>query len=874
MPLAPGDKLGPYEILSPIGKGGMGEVFKAHDSRLGRDVAIKVSATQFSERFEREARAIAALNHTNICTLFDVGPNYLVMEYVEGQSLQASIQAGPIPLETALLYARQVASALEAAHEKAITHRDLKPGNIMIKPDGSVKVLDFGLAKFGGSAPTAISEDSPTLSMAATQAGTILGTAAYMAPEQARGKPVDKRADIWAFGVVMHEMLTGQRTFKGEDLTETMAAVVMKDPDLAPIPRQVRRLLKKCLEKDPNKRLRDIADAWELLDPEPVEIQAVVASTPASKTPWAIAGAAVFALAGLAAWTFYPRPKPAQPEAIRFTLAPPPGVSLTGNRSGGSQVAVSPDGRYVAFVADPTDAGGASRTLWVRALGSLSAQKLDKTEGATDPFWSPDSKNIAFFADGKLRRISVSGGSPINICDSDADEGGSWFQPEGQGDGVVLFALVNGTPIQRVPATGGVPTSATKLEEGETKHTYPQFLPDGKRFLYHVTGPKPGIYVQTLGSDQRTLLLETSKRASFAPPDLLLFMRDSTLLAQHVEWSTLKLLGEPISVTDEVRNGAAANTRNAFSVSSTGVLAYRAGSSNQVQYRWYMRDGKPDGPALAVGANNGAIELSPDNKRAVFERASGNNTDLWLMEFPSGVVSRLTSDAGNEQDPVWSPDSRRIAFVKSDATGGKRAIYQMLIGSGKDSLVYPEVSTLKTWTREGLVGRLSSSEFLIPAPEENATKPITEKPRILIEHKYQIDQAQVSPDGKWVAYRSRESGTDEVWVATFPGFTDRRNVSGGTGSQPLWRADGKELIFLGPNSVLMSVDVRTGTTFNATEPRVLFSPPGNMIFSTSGHMYAMSSDAKRFLLRESLNTSSTELEPLYLILNWPSLLGK
>ena len=873
MSLAPGEKLGPYEILSLCGKGGMGEVYKAHDTRLQRDVAIKTSAKQFSERFEREARAIAALNHPNICTIYDVGslpnaPGYLVMEYVEGAPLK-----GPYPLDTALNYARQIGSALEAAHDKAITHRDLKPGNIMLKPDGVIKVLDFGLAKFGGPTPSSISQDSPTLSMAATVAGTILGTAAYMAPEQARGKEVDKRADIWAFGVVFHEMLTGERLFKGEDLTETMAAVVMREPDLSTIPHQVRRLLKKCLQKDPAKRLRDIGDVWELLDEPavPPPSRDREGADRRSKLPWLIGAAAIVAGLATAGLSFTRTPQAVSADPVRFTLNPSKGTTLTSGGPNRSTTAVSPDGRYIAFLADETDGTGAgTRSLWVRELKSLSAQKLDKTEGAIEPFWSPDSKHIGFGTDGKLKRISVSGGAPINVCDSTNFEGGTWFQPPGaDSEGLILFATTNGIGIQRVPASGGVPTAVTKLAQGEEGHSHPQFLPDGKRFQYFVRGgPKPGIYVQSFGSDQRTFLLTTHGRASMAPPDYLLYMRDNTLLSQHVDWEAVKVLGEPVAVTDEVRSGGS-NGRNGFSVSSTGTLVYRGGSTNEQQFRWYTRDGKADGPPVArLDAN--AIELSPDNKRGIIERRTtgGTTLDLWLVDLPGGVLSRLTSDAGAEYDAVWSPDSRRIAFQKESKPG----VYQMLIGSGRDSLVYSGVvNDVFAWTREGLLVRIDGKVSLLPVPEETAASPVAEKPKVVFEVKYPVNEFQVSPDGKWVAYYSAESGSSEVWVASFPGFTDRRKVSAGFGEAPRWRADGKELFFLPSGTGISAVDVKTGATFESGTPKLLFTIPGAATLANVNFRYAVSNDGKRFLVRQQPETGENQAEPIYVILNWPAL---
>ena len=490
MPISSGTRLGPYEILDLIGSGGMGEVYRARDTRLDRIVALKVSKDQFSERFEREARSVAALNHPNICALYDVGPNYLVMEFVEGENL-----AGPLPLATAVNYARQIAEALEAAHEKGIVHRDLKPANVKVTPEGSIKVLDFGLAKALSDDPVPGSmQNSPTLSMAMTQAGMILGTAAYMSPEQAKGKPADRRADIWAFGVVFYEMLAGGQTFNGETAAETLASVLKEtisfDRLPADTPPAVRGLLNRCLERDLRKRLQAIGEARIALEgpldpggapeaPRQVEVRT-------SRAPWAIAGVLAIALAALAAWTWWPRPAPVEVGAVRFTVAPPEGATLTSGNPFATQLSVSPDGRYVAFIADQDKLGS---SLWVRALGSLSAQKLDRTDNARFPFWSPDSQTIAFFADGKLKRIPVSGGSPLVICDAPDPDGGTWNRA-----GIIVFAPNTSSPLHRVLAAGGVSTPITTLDktQQETAHEWPQFLPDGQRFLYWTGAPKAG----------------------------------------------------------------------------------------------------------------------------------------------------------------------------------------------------------------------------------------------------------------------------------------------------------------------------------------------------------------------------------------------
>lgn len=856
--LAPGDRLGPYEIVAPVGKGGMGEVFKGRDTRLNRDVAIKTSSRQFSERFEREAKAIAALNHPNICTLYDVGPNFLVMEFVDGAPIK-----GPVPLETVLAYARQISSALEAAHERAITHRDLKPGNIMVTPAGVIKVLDFGLAKIGQPERSLDPDLSPTLTIGATVAGTILGTAAYMAPEQARGKEVDRRADIWAFGVILHELLTGERLFKGEDLTETLAAVVMREPDLTQVPHEVRRLLKKCLQKDPAKRLRDIADVWDYLDGPAVEPVAAI-QQPASKLPWVAAGALGLALLGLGGWALRrPTVTATDAQVMRFVIPPAEGTVLTARNSGSTQQSISPDGHYIAYVAEDTASGGQGQVLWVRAVDSAEAQKLDKTEGAFQPFWSPDSKHIAYFADNKLKRVPFSGGSPLNICDvADAGgaQGGTWFKnAEGGADGVILFVPDSGQGVFRVPATGGVPAPVTKLQDGETAHLSPQMLPDGKRFLYFArAGKKPGIYIQELASDQRTFLVETPGRAAFAPPDLLLYMRDDTLLAQHWDWSALKPVSEPVLVADQLRYGGN-NGRSSFSVSSTGVLVYRQGGSggSNFQFRWFTRDGKPDGDATKLGSW-GDIDPSPDGRRALLRSANG----MELLDLTSGILSSLTAEQANRTDPVWAPDGRRIAYGRTDG------FYQMVLGSGKSTLFYsgPE-RFMEAWTKEGLLLRDESNKLsLLPAPEENATGPLTAKPRPLGE--ITGDQFHLSPDEKWIAYSAPSQGNQEVWVAAYPSLTDRRKMA--EGMMPFWRADGRELFFRSGVD-LVSVDVKQGTGMELGAPKPLLRGVVSALNSTQSQRYVPSPDGKRFLLRVNAGDDSTAIEPLHVTLNWPSL---
>jgi serine/threonine protein kinase len=874
MALAPGEKLQHFEILALIGKGGMGEVYKARDTRLQREVAIKISEERFSERFEREARVVASLNHPNICALFDIGPNYLVMEYIEGESPK-----GPLPVETVLDYAKQMAEALDAAHEKGITHRDLKPGNLKITPEGKLKVLDFGLAKVdSASRPDVSNENSPTLTIGMTEAGMILGTAAYMAPEQAKGRAVDKRADIWAFGVVLYELSTGKRLFKGDDVSDTLASVLKDQPDFDSVPARLRPLLARCLEKDPKKRLRDIGDALSSLEDS---AGAAARSTPLLRKtgrvwPWIAAAIATVAAVAFAT-LYYTRPSPEPHDLVRFTISAPPGYILNTTRGGSPQYAASPDGRYIAFVANLASSADAPNTVWIRPIGSLAAQRLENTEGANFPFWSPDSKNVAFFAGGKLMRIPVAGGSPITICQAEDGEGGTWFKRGNStdpSDEMILFAPGPRSGIQRVAATGGVPVFVTKLEKGESGHIFPQFLPDGKRFLYFARGSKPGIYVRSLDSDTITFLIGASNRALIAPPDFLLYLQDSTLLAQRWDWNTLKPASEAIQIVDEVRTGDGANGRNAFTVSANGLLAYRTGSLEKAQYRWYTRDGKLTGAAFELGSFR-EIAVSPDNKYAVLVKETSTDTDLWLGDLASGVLQRLTLSPDRDTQPVWSPDSHRVAFTR--LTGSKQGIYQTVIGSGKETLLYPDIRLLEAWTRDALVVRFQDTNTvaLVPAPPEDAVGPLTEKPKTLWEAKGIVDEFRVSPDGKWVAYMTQEGGMPEVWVAAFPSFMNQRKVSTRSGVAPLWRADGRELVYCGEGGVLYSVDVQTGATFEAGTPKILKNlSPTSYVFSSTIHFYAMTSDGQRFLVHDIPGLEQQDADPLFVMMNWPSLLGK
>ncbi|MEO8096639.1 MAG: protein kinase [Acidobacteriota bacterium] len=888
MPLSIGDKLGHYEIVAPIGAGGMGEVYRALDTKLNREVALKVLPAVFANnsermaRFHREAQLLASLNHPNIAPIYGLEDTAqhraIVMELVEGATLK-----GPLPVAEALRVAKQIAEAIEYAHDKGVIHRDLKPANVMITSDGSVKVLDFGLAKAlddsGTSSTMGLPGDlhgsmSPTLTLGATNIGVILGTAAYMAPEQAKGKKADRRADVWAFGIVLHEILTGERMFSGDSVAEILASVMKEQVTLRNLPSDtppaVRKLIARCLDRDLRRRVQSIGEARIILEDAIAGVNseesapAPVIVKPASKLPWAMAATFFVALLALAAWTVYPRSSTPGPGAIRFTIAPPDGTPLTPFATGGPQVSVSPDGRYLAFVI------GTDRVIWVRALGSLSAQKLDKTDGATFPFWSPDSQHIAFFADNQVKRIPVSGGSPVKVADAGAGDGGTWYQ-EPNGEGVIVFAATPTSALQRVPASGGKPTPFSKLADGETGHIFPQFLPDGKRVLYWARGgTKPGIYVQALGSGERTFVAPTPGRAAFSPPNFLLFLSGNTLMAQRLDLNSLKLEGEPVSIADEVRS--AANGRNAFSISSNGVLAYRLGAGGvQFQLTWFTRDGKPTtGPALPTGPNR-EITLSPDDKFVAVRRGDSEQ-DLWLLEVATGVFSRLTSSKGDEGEAVWAPDSHRIAFMGAASQGAE--VRETVIGSGKETKIFADDkhTRLEYWTRgKQLLIRGNGITSVIPAPEEGAAdaKATERKPETVFTSGYGVDLFSVSPDGKWVAYMSQESGDPQIMVAAFPSFANRRQITTGGGTQPLWRADGKELFFLSGDLKLMSVEVKGGPNFETGPARELFQSPG--FRGLTVRTYAVTHDGQRFLVLEPPGVGTNTVEPINVIANWPAL---
>jgi eukaryotic-like serine/threonine-protein kinase len=895
MPPSSGDHLGPYEIVSAIGKGGMGEVWKARDPRLGRDVAIKVSAQQFTDRFEREARAIAALNHPNICTLFDVGPNYLVMEFVTGCTLADRIAQGAIPLEEALGIARQIADALEAAHEKAIVHRDLKPANIKIRPDGSVKVLDFGLAKAGEAQE--VTSDSPTM-MPGTYAGMILGTAGYMSPEQARGQAVDKRADIWAFGVVLYEMVTGKRLFDGATVSDSLAAILREEPELTLAPAKTRRLLQRCLEKDPRKRLRDIGDAMALVDPEPVATEPSLAEarvpTRFGKAGWVAVGAAGVAavLLGAVAFVHFSE-KPPLRDVVRFQVSAPEKSLLN------PALIVSPDGRKLVFVATGPDGG---RHLWIRPLDSLAARIVaDVSTGSIFPFWSPDSGSLGFWTEGHLRKVEVSGGPQQTLCDvSGVFAGGAWNR-----DGVIVFGQ-RGGGLWQVSADGGTPSPLTKLDPArqDIGHAFPSFLPDGRHFVYlrsSANREMSGIFAGSLDAKPEQQISReitaTLREAVYAPSvdsnksGYLLFMREETLMAQPFDTTRMSLTGKPVPIAEGLTNN---NAYAIFSASSNGVLAYRSDETASTAFAiyrpaWYDRQGKIVESLAGDAGRYADLSLSPDGTRVAVRRtdpqAAGKggqigNWDIWLHELARGVSTRLTFDRAVSGMPVWSPDGSSIVYA-SDRDGLYDLYRKPSSGAGNEEVLLRsgENKLPADWSPDGSfllysqIHGIGRDLWVLPLARDNR------KPSLYLKTDFNGGgPAQFSPDGRFVAYTSNESGRNEVYVRPFPVPSGGKwMISKDGGFQPRWRRNGKELFYVSAEAMLMEVDVSLSPVFKAGIPKALFPVSFSGSSDIIGTGYDVTTDGQRFLI-EKVTTGDGPGAPvspvLTVVVNWESGLKK
>ena len=857
----------------------MGQVFRARDTKLDRDVALKILPEAFAHdvdrlaRFQREAKTLASLNHPNIAAIYGLeesgGVTALVMELVEGDDLSQRIVRGAMPLDEALPIAKQIAEALEVAHEQGIIHRDLKPANIKVRADGTVKVLDFGLAKAMDPA-AAMSpglSQSPTITTPAmTQAGVILGTAAYMAPEQAKGKSADKRSDIWAFGCVLFEMLTGRRAFDGEEVSDTLAAVLRAEPDQnalpAATPASVRRLLRRCLEKNPKRRLADIRDARLELDEASSE---PLAETPRAgrRSPWRERIAWSLALVGLvlgiaaAAW-LWERETPSVPTA-QFAILPPNDTAFAPDAE---TVAVAPDGRSVVFAAGGSDAPW---QLWLRSIDGLNVRPLAGTEGARRPFWSGDGRSIGFFADGKLKRVDAGGGPVRPLADVDATFtlGGTW-----NSGGIILFAPSFGRPIMRMSASGGASTSVTNLKQGETVvHNSPFFLPDGRHFIYSAaTGPTTHVvYFASLDGGEPVRLVETNSPAQYAEPGYLLYVIGKALMAHPFDAQHGTLVGEPVSVAISVVLGGVV-----FSASTTRTLMYRPTSTTN-ELVWVDRQGHRTGVAAPVAAYE-AIALSPDGKRIAFDRYSSTDQDVWVHDIERQLSSRFTTQGPFNNVPVWAPDGGTIAF----ATGrnGGIDIYQRKFGATGDDDAVLRVNAIpilfpSDWSRDG--------KYLMYYCTDTNTRLDTwvlplfgdRTPIKILGTPYNESQGQFAPDGKSFAFVSDDEGQPQVYLQSFPSPTRRAKVSTGGGTQPRWRPDGRELFYLAPDGKMMSVSIRGNDTLETDAPRLLFNTP--LDSRALRQSYAVSPDGQRFLLQMPSASSSATLT---VVLNWPGLLPR
>jgi serine/threonine protein kinase len=859
----------------------MGEVYRAHDRTLNRDVAVKVLPEALAldpdrlARFQREAQVLASLNHPNIAAIYgfeDSGAvQALVLELVEGPTLADRIAQGAIPLEEALPIARQIADALAAAHEHGIVHRDLKPANIKLRSDGTVKVLDFGLAKLVQPEPSSRTNltASPTITSPAmmTGVGVLLGTAGYMSPEQARGVAVDRGADIWAFGCVLFEMLSGTRPFPGADATETIASIIRSEPEWsrlpAGMPPSVLRLLRRCLTKDRARRLADVRDAR--LDIEDAQIEPANRVSPGrsrlrERLAWS-AACVLSALVAAAAMLWRPGglSSGASLPEMRVEITTPP-------TSDEVSLAISPDGEKLVFVAS----SDGRPKLWLRSLGTGSARPLPGTDGASFPFWSPDSRSVAFFANGNLNRIDIDGSSLRTLASAPVGAGGTWNR-----EGVILYTLVPDAPISRVPADGGKSAFVPGLQPGAPGHRFPQFLPDGRHFLYYVADSATrGVYAGTLDGSERRRLFDADAAAVFVPPARVLFVRAGTLFAQRFDPVRQQLEGNTVALAEGVSVdsvGAAA-----VSGSAAGSIVYRVGQANrQRQLLWFDRSGNQVGVAAAPDAATSLNPtLSADGRRVALNRSVNGNSDVWLLDLGRSVLSRFTFDPGPEIFPVWSPDGTRIVYAASNRTGaGFRMFQKPTAGAGQASPLLDTGQNMipDDWSRDGRFisfATSSSGNWDVGAfPLEGNAKPFP-----VAQTSYDELSSEFSPDGHWIAYESNESGRNEIYVQPFPNPATKTIVSTGGGLQPHWGPDGRELFYVAPDGRLMSVPLRVASDRQAIEPGSPVPLFTTRISSTrtggSRQEYAVSADGKRFLMNTFVEQAGA---PITLVLSPASL---
>jgi len=908
VPIAPGTRLGPYEVTGLLGAGGMGEVYRARDARLARDVALKVLPAAFASdaqrmaRFQREAQLLAAVNHPNIAAIFGleeagalVGASFsspaegpakagpartlaLVMELVEGPTLAERISSGPLPLDEVLPIARQVAEALEYAHEHGIIHRDLKPANVKLTPDGAVKVLDFGLAKVlyddGGAADVS---NSPTLSVAATRAGLILGTAGYMSPEQAKGKSADRRADIWAFGILLYELLTGQRAYSGETASETMAHVITRDPswDVLPAstPARLRHLLQRCLAKDPRARLQAIGEARIVLEdciahPREAEtaehIPAPVASA-ASRArrilPWA-ASAGMTLLAAVALWGWWSAGRSAAPQVAKFILALPPGQIMPLGPY--IPLRISPDGRQIVYAASRGREGGWG--LFVRPFDQFQAVQLGNEEGFS-PIFSPDGQWVAYPSGGMLKKISVRGGAALTIGNFPLIRGATW----GSQGTIVIGGGTTG--LWQVSDAGGKAEVLTALDQkaGETSHRWPHFLPGGRSLLFEVvTGGSAEIgYVAVLSLETRKWrkLVDNGSCPHYVSSGHIVYAQGSTLLAVPFDLRRQEIIGPAVPVVEGVLSDRSISLAN-FSVSENGTLVYLPGASIGMETNQLVVVDRRGVEKLLPAPERPfqLPRLSPDGRR-IASRMAEANVDVWVYDISRGALSRLSFQPGEDETSAWTPDGKRIAYVATTPAGPRSVVIKNSDGSGTEETLWQggdhvHVSSISSDGRTLAFTDYAASSrgdiWLLPLEGEH-------KPKVFLQTAFNEFDARFSPDGSWLAYTSDESGTNEVYVQSFPGPGGKWQVSAGGGHSPVWAANGRELFYRSGDKV-MAVNITTRPQFSAASPQLLFTGQyvNNPRLEAS---YDVFPDGQRFLM---LKGSVGGLGPTQynVVLNW------
>ena len=888
MTLAAGTRLGRYEIQSLLGAGGMGEVYLARDTKLGREVAVKVLPEGFARdaerlaRFEQEACAAGALNHPNILSVYDVGQEdstpYVVSELLEGQTLRELMNGARLSQHKATEYGTQIARGLAAAHERGIFHRDLKPENIFITDDGRAKILDFGLAKLAGAPDTGqLQTDIPTRRVE-TNPGVVMGTLGYMSPEQVRGQKADHRSDIFSFGCVLYEMLSGRRAFGGESVADMMSAILREDPpELSLTNRTVspalERLVRHCLEKSPSERFqsaRDLAFALESLSNTsgsdatvaPLNSGASVAQRPASvwrgkiagMLPW-IASVSALALALVFAGLYMRRDPAAEARTIHASILFPE------NSSGPLHAALSPDGHLLAFTAVKEG----RRTLWVRPVAAAEAQALLGTEGAAFPFWSADSRSIGFFAEGKLKRIEATGGPVLNVCDAPRGRGGTWNR-----DGLILFTPDTRDPIHRVAASGGAAEPVTQIDSAraELTHRWPHFLPDGRHFLYFVRSAgaeaarHTGIFVGSLNAKGTRLVVNNASNPVYAAPGHLLFVREGNLMAQGFDERRLETTGEPVALARGVsynRNWDVAE----FSASANGILAYRLGTERQSQLVWLDRTGKQMGAVGEPGYYD-TMRLSPDGQRVAVSivdpvRREG---DIWLLETARANATRFTFSPAPYTWPVWSPDGSRIVFG-SERSGVADLYQKSVAGTGGEEEVLKSnyYKSPGDWSADGrylaytvIDPKTGWDIWILPLFGDR-------RPFQFVNTPFNESECKFSPDGRWLAYESNETGRDEIYVQAFPGPGAKQQVSSGGGFEPRWGAGGRELYYVAPDGKkLLAVEVKAGPVFETGAAKTLFEVPAGI------HLYDAPADGRRFLIATPVGEERTPT--ITLVLNW------